>query len=88
MIGPFVLVAAFVTWGAFSAGWGGAIGAGIAGVAMVGAIAAGAAFWSQAIGQHIDPEMAWEQAPRPPGFAKLCDAVYRRRLPARDGEPS
>lgn len=86
MIGPLVLIAAFVVAGALTAGWGGAVGAGLVGLAFVGAIAAGAAFWSQSIGRHLSPESAWRHAPRPPGFARLCDAVYRRRLPDLDGD--
>jgi hypothetical protein len=45
------------------------------------AVVAGAAVWSRQIGALIEPEDAWEVAPRPPGFRRLTDWAYRRTLP-------
>ncbi len=45
---------------------------------ITAAVAAGAAAWARQIGVHLDPEEMQQVAPRPPGFAKLCDAVYSR----------
>jgi hypothetical protein len=44
------------------------------------AVVAGAAVWSRQIGDLIDAEDAWEVAPRPPGFARLTEWVYKRTL--------
>ena len=80
MIGPIVIVVAAVTAGAFAAGWPGAIGAGLAGLALVAAVAAGAALWARQIGSLLEPDEARRYAPRPPGFGRMVDAVYRRTL--------
>jgi len=47
---------------------------------LVGAVAAGAAMWASRIGSLLEPEDAWEVAPRPPLFGGFVDAVYRRTL--------
>ena len=54
--------------------------AGFTGLFLVGAVAAGAAMWATRIGSLLDPEDAWEMAPRPPLFGGFVDAIYRRTL--------
>ena len=66
--------------GAMSAGWGGAVAGGATGLFMVAAVAAGAAMWAKRIGSLLEPEDAWEVAPRPPLFGWLVDRIYRRSL--------
>jgi hypothetical protein len=44
------------------------------------AVVAGAAVWSRQIGALIEPEDAWEVAPRPPGYRSLVEWVYDRTL--------
>ena len=68
------------TAGALAAGWAGALAAGFTGLFLVGAVAAGAAMWARNIGSLLEPEDAWEVAPRPPLFGGFVDAVYRRTL--------
>jgi len=80
MIGPIVIVTAAVVAGALSAGWAGAVGAGLAALALVGAVAVGALTWARRIGSLLDPEEALRHAPRPPGFGRMVDAIYRRNL--------
>lgn len=81
MIGPFLLLIGFTTAGAFTAGWAGAVGGALLAVCLTGAVAAAALAWMNTIGRHLEPEDAWENAPRPPLFRRLVEAVYRRTLP-------
>jgi hypothetical protein len=81
MIGPILLVGVMVTIGALTEGVAGAVGAGLAALGMVAAVAAGAALWAVRMGRMMEPADAWRLAPRPPLFARLCEAVYRRLLP-------
>ena len=46
----------------------------------IGAVRVLASYWVSTIGVHLDPEDAFEKAPRPPGFAGLVEPVYQRRL--------
>lgn len=67
------------------AGWSAAGGAGAITALGVGllidlAVMAGAALWARQIGSLLDPEDAWEVAPRPPGCRRLVDWVYERTL--------
>lgn len=80
MIGPILLVVGMTVAGAISAGWGGAVAAGVTALFMVAAVAAGAEMWAKRIGALLDPEDAWEVAPRPPLFGRLVDTIYRRNL--------
>lgn len=81
MLGPVLVIVAAVTIGALTEGTAGAVGAGLAGLGAVAAVAAGAAVWARGIGRLVEPAEAWRQAPRPPLFGRLCEAVYRRVLP-------
>ena len=80
MIGPIVLVVVSIAAGAASGGWPGAVAVGFGGLMVVAAMAAGAALWARRIGSLLEPEDAWEHAPRPPGFRPMMDWVYRRTL--------
>jgi len=80
VIGPILLVVGMTAAGAISAGWGGAVAAGVTALFMVAAVAAGAVMWVQRIGVLLEPEDAWEVAPRPPLFGRLVDTIYRRNL--------
>jgi hypothetical protein len=80
VIGPALLLIGFTTAGAFAGGWAGAVAGGVVALAFVGAVAAAALAWANTIGRRIDPEDAWETAPRPPLFGGLCEAMYRRVL--------
>ena len=66
--------------GAISAGWAGAVAAGATGLFLVAAVAAGAVMWAKSIGSLLEPEDAWEAAPRPPLFGRYVDMIYRRTL--------
>ena len=68
-----------------AAGWLAGQGAGLAvgigvGLLISFAVAAGAAWWAQAIGSLLEPEDALANAPRPPLFGGLCDFVYERTI--------
>ena len=82
MLGPLILFIGFVTAGALTGGWAGAVVGGLVSLCFTGAVAAAALAWANTIGKQIHPEDAREAAPRPPGFGPLCDAVYRRVLAA------
>jgi len=86
MLGPWLLLIGFTTAGAFTAGWAGAVAGGLVAVLFVGAVAAAAIAWANTIGNRLHPEDAWEAAPRPPLFGRLCDAVYRKVLDTEAGE--
>ncbi len=64
---------------------GAAAGIGIALLVVFG-VAAAAAWWASQVGRTLEPAVAWQVAPRPPLFGRLCDAVYRRALAPRSGE--
>ena len=80
MIGPIVLIVGFGV-----AGWladttaGLIVGAGM-GLLITVAVAAGATWWARSIGSLLEPEDAWKNAPRPPGFKRVCEWVYARAL--------
>ena len=80
MTGPLLLTAAVTTVGALTGGWAGAIvGFGV-GLLTITAIVVAAAVWARQIGQLLEHEDAWENAPRPPGFKALVEWVYTRSL--------
>ena len=80
MLVPLLLPVALGVAGWLAAGWAGAVSALGVGLLIDGAVIAGAAVWSRQIGDLLDPEDAWEVAPRPPGFTRLTEWVYRRTL--------
>ena len=71
MIGPVILLVGGVVLGVTYGGLAGAVIGLSMGVMSVGGI----------VGPMLEPDVAWAEAPRPPGFAGLCDWVYRRQLP-------
>ncbi len=84
MSGPLILALLGV-----AAGWVAAGPAGAAGGLMLAAIVTvmvvvGAAVWAQRIGVFLAADDARDAAPCPPGFARLCAAVYARVLPERE----
>lgn len=80
MLGPVLLPIGFGIAGWFTGDWAGlVVGAFVGGLVTV-AIVAGAAWWARTIGSLLEPEDALANAPRPPGFARLCDWVYDRTL--------
>jgi hypothetical protein len=84
MIGPAVLFAIGAIAGFLGGGWPGAsVGVALAGSIVV-AVVVLAAIWGSSFGFRFEPETAWEIAPRPPGFGRVCDFVYERVLPKRD----
>lgn len=78
MIGPLALLLVPAFFGAISGGWAGLVAGLLLGVGFVGALVAGAALWAARVRDHLDPEVARELAPRPPGCRRLMDAVYGR----------
>ena len=80
MIGPILVVVGGVVAGALAGGLAGAGAAGVTGLALVGAVAMAAASWARRIGVLLEPEDAWEMAPRPPLFGGFVDRIYRRTL--------
>ena len=78
MIGPFVLLVAPAVFGALTGGWAGLIAGLLVGLGMVGALVAAAALWAARVRNHLEPDVAREFAPRPPGCGRLMDAVYDR----------
>ncbi len=80
MAGPLILALLGVV-----AGWVAAGPAGVAGGLMLAAIVTmmvvvGGVVWARQIGAYLAPEDARAAAPCPPGFARLCAAVYDRVL--------
>ena len=87
MIGPILLVVVAAVAGGLAGSWpGAAAGLGV-GLLVVFGVMAAAAWWAAQIGRSLDPATAWSVAPRPPLFARLCDAVYRRSLGPRGEDP-
>lgn len=80
MIGPIVVVVGAVVAGGLAGGWPGVVAAGLAGSALVAAVALAAGSWAKRIGVLLEPEEAWELAPRPPLFGGFVDRIYRRTL--------
>jgi hypothetical protein len=80
VIGPVVLIVVLGVAGWFSAAWAGAVTGLAVGVLVTVTVVAGAAVWARQFGDLLDPDAAFEAAPRPPGFRRLCDWVYRRTL--------
>jgi hypothetical protein len=81
MLGPLLLTAGFGIAGWFAGDAAGAVvGIGV-GVLFSVAVVAGAAWWARTIGALLEPEDARANAPRPPGFGRLCDWVYHRLMP-------
>ncbi len=83
MIGPTLFPVAFAVGGAIAAGWAGAAVGLAIGLLTVVAVIVGAATWARQIGALLEADDAWENAPRPPGFARLTNWVYERSLPDR-----
>jgi hypothetical protein len=80
MIGPVLLVVAGGIAGGLTGAWPGALAGVSVGLLVTLGVAGAAAWWASTVGRTLDPEVAWEVAPRPPLFRPLCDAVYRRAL--------
>jgi hypothetical protein len=80
MLGPILLPIAFGIAGWFSGEWAGLISGIGVGLLFTVAIAAGATWWARSIGAVLEPEDARANAPRPPGFGRLCDWVYERTI--------
>ncbi|MBM3694737.1 MAG: hypothetical protein FJW79_02200 [Actinobacteria bacterium] len=85
MLGPLILVSAGVVAGWLTGSWAGAVAGGAAGLLVTFGVAAAAAWWAAQVGRLLDPKTAREVAPRPPGFGRLCAAVYRRALGEGEG---
>jgi hypothetical protein len=84
MVGPIALLVVGAAVGIWGGGWIGAIvGMAVAGSLIV-VVMVLAAVWGSAFGFRFEPETAWAIAPRPPGFTRVCDFVYRRVLPERE----
>lgn len=81
MIGPVVLLVGGVVLGTTYGGLAGAVIGLSMGAMSVGGIVVLASAWAQRVAPMLEPDVAWAEAPRPPGFAGLCDWVYRRQLP-------
>jgi hypothetical protein len=80
VLGPILFPIALGVAGWFSGEAAGlVVGVGV-GFLITFAVAAGAAWWAQAIGSLIEPEDALANAPRPPGFGRLCDWIYERAI--------
>ena len=80
MLGPILFPIGLGIAGWFSGDAAGlVVGVGV-GLLISFAVAAGAAWWAQAIGSLIEPEDALANAPRPPGFGRLCDWIYERAI--------
>ena len=80
MSGPAVLLAVGAFGGAAAGGFAGAAAGVLIALGLIAAIAAGAAIWAQQIGSLLEAQDARANAPRPPGFGRLCDYVYDRAL--------
>ncbi len=80
MIGPLVLLVAGGVAGWFSGRWAGTVGGILVALVVTLGVAGAAAWWVSQVGRTLEPAVAWEVAPRPPLFGRLCDAVYRRAL--------
>ena len=72
------LVLGVAGWSA--AGWAGAITAFGVGLLVDVAVVAGAAVWARQVGSLLEPDDALTMAPRPPGYRRLVEWVYRRTL--------
>ena len=77
---PILLPIALSVAGWFAGDWAGVIAAFGVGVLIDLAVIAGAAVWARQIGSLLEPDDAWEVAPRPPGFRRLTEWVYQRTL--------
>lgn len=80
MAGPVLLPVALAVAGWFAGDWPGAIVGAGAGLLVTAAVVASAAIWARQIGSLLEPADAWDNAPRPPGFRRLCEWVYERTL--------
>jgi len=80
MLVPIGVPLALGVAGWFAGGWPGAVAAGAIGVFLNVAVVASAAVWARQIGSILDRDEAFAVAPRPPGFGRLCDWVYKRTL--------
>ena len=88
MIGPALLVVAGGVAGGLTGGWPGALAGVMVALLVTLGVAGAAAWWASAVGRALEPETAWEVAPRPPLFGPLCNAVYRRALGRGDPGPT
>jgi hypothetical protein len=80
VLGPIGVSLVLGVAGWLTAGWPGAVaGLGVGGLIVV-TVVVGAAVWARQIGHYLEPADAFELAPRPPGFRRLCDWTYRRTL--------
>lgn len=80
MLGPILFPVAFGVAGWVTGQWAGlTVGIGL-GLLFTVAVAAGATWWARTIGSLLEPEDAFENAPRPPGFGRVCEWVYRRTI--------
>ncbi|HSM02591.1 MAG TPA: hypothetical protein VK960_09180 [Acidimicrobiia bacterium] len=81
MLFPIALPLVLGVAGWFAADGAGAITAFGVGLLIDVAVIAGAAVWARQMGLLMEPEDAWMNAPRPPGYRRLVEWVYRRTLP-------
>jgi hypothetical protein len=81
MLGPIALPVVLAAAGWFSGGAAGAVVGLAVGALVTVAVMVGAAVWARQIGSLLDSTEAFAEAPRPPGFGRLCDWVYERTLP-------
>lgn len=80
VIGPATLTVVLTVLGWVTAGAAGAVvGLALAALVSVSVVVA-AAVWARGPGSLIHPDDVRAVAPRPPGFASLCDWVYDRTL--------
>ncbi len=84
MKGPLILLVLGVVAGWVAAGPAGAVGGLMLAAIVTMMVVVGAAVWANRIGAFLAPEDARAAAPCPPGFARLCAAVYARVLPERE----
>ncbi len=80
MIGPVLVTAVSLIAGALTGGLGGLAAGLLIAIGINVAVAAGAAIWASQIGSILELEDARANAPCPPGFSRLCDAIYSRAL--------
>jgi hypothetical protein len=80
VVGPIILPIALGIAGWVAERWAGLVVGVAVGLLITAAVVVGAATWARQIGSLLEPEDALAHAPRPPGFAALCDWVYRRTL--------
>ncbi len=84
MIGPLALAVLGIVAGWVAAGPAGAFGGLLLAAIVTGMVVVGASVWARRIGVFLAPDDAREAAPCPPGFGRICAAVYAQVLPERE----